>query len=133
MRRRFQRARAPEEKEVRRQAILTAARRLMCETGAAAFSLSELARRSRVSKPNIYRYFENREEVLLHVWIEEVRGLGEDLAVAFAAAPLGSLPATVEAIVAAFTARPQLCEGMALVSPVLERTLSVDAIVTAKQ
>jgi AcrR family transcriptional regulator len=83
-RRKFTRARRPEEKEVRRQQILTAARTLLAERGVSELSLNELARRSRVSKPNVYRYFESREDVLLQLWVDEVRELGERLERAFA-------------------------------------------------
>ncbi len=133
MPRKFQRARKPEEKEIRRQAILKAARRLMSEVGSVELSLTELARRSGVSKPNIYRYFESREEVLLHVWVEEVRELSNRLDASFAAVPVGDIAATAKAIVAAFAAQPRLCELTSIVSPVLERNLSADAIVGAKR
>jgi TetR/AcrR family transcriptional regulator len=130
---RFQRARKPEEKEVRRQAILGAARKLTAEVGANDFSLSELARRSGVSKPNIYRYFESREEVLLQVWVEEVRVLGDRLEDMFADAPDRAVSTTVDVVVLAFEAQPRLCELMGLVAPVLESNLSIEAIVRAKR
>jgi AcrR family transcriptional regulator len=130
---RFQRARKPEEKEVRRQAILAAARKLMREVGTVALSLSELARRSGVSKPNIYRYFESREEVLLQVWVEEVRELGARLARSLPGGRGDDIAATARAIVAGFAAQPRLCELTSLVSPLLERNLSTDAIVAAKR
>lgn len=133
MRRRFQRARKPEEKEVRRQAILTAARKLLGEVGTSELSLSELARRSGVSKTNVYRYFESREDVLLHVWVEEVRALGKNLEAAFAKLAPGDVSGVIAAVVAAFAAQPKLCELMSIVSPVLERHLSAQAIVSAKQ
>jgi AcrR family transcriptional regulator len=133
MRRSFQRARRPEEKEVRRQAILKAARRLMDDVGSLELSLSELARRSGVSKPNIYRYFESREEILLQLWIEEVRELTGRLEVSLAAAPVGDVSAAAQAIVEAFVSRPLLCELMSIVSAVLERNLSAEAILAAKR
>src|SRR5712692_5405304 len=83
-RRTFRRARRPEEKEVRRQQILAAARKLLAGRGVGELSLNELARRAGVSKPNVYRYFESREDVLLQVWVDEVRELGGRLEQAFA-------------------------------------------------
>jgi len=133
MPRKFQRARKPEEKEVRRQAILKAARRLMSEVGTIELSLSELARRSGVSKPNIYRYFESREEVLLQVWIEEVRELTERLAASLAHVPTGDVNAAAAATAAAFAAQPRGCELTSIVSPILERNLSAEAIAEAKR
>ncbi len=129
---RFQRARKPEEKEVRRQAILKASRRLMDQVGAVDFSLSDLARASRVSKPNIYRYFESREEVLLQLWVEEVRELTDRLERSFGKVAAGDIAATSRAVVAGFAARRQLCELTSIISPVVERNLSADAILTAK-
>jgi len=132
MRRRFQRARKPEEKELRRQAVLEAARELLSEVAASELSLSELARRSGISKPNLYRYFESREEVLLQVWVEEVRLLSEALAASFATVKPGNSDGIAQAVVEAFDAQPMLCELTALIAPVLERNLSAKAIVSAK-
>src|SRR5499433_1299187 len=98
-RRKFQRARRPEEKEVRRQQILAAARKLVAEVGVGELSLNELARRSRVSKPNVYRYFESREDVLLQLWVDEVRELGDGLERAFAELPYMDTPAVIAAVV----------------------------------
>jgi AcrR family transcriptional regulator len=133
MPRSFQRARKPEEKEVRRQAILRAARSLMAEVGSIELSMSDLARRSGVSKPNIYRYFESREEVLLQVWIEEVRALGDGLSRAFVAVPAGDIGAVAAALVATFAARPLLCELTSIAASLLEPNLSADAIAAAKR
>jgi AcrR family transcriptional regulator len=133
MRRVFERARKPEEKEVRRRAILTAARRLMSEVGSIDLSLSELARQSNVSKANIYRYFESREEVLLQVWVEDVRELSEHLDLALARVRKNDARGTAAVIAHAFVARPRLSELTSIVSAIIERNLSVDAIATAKQ
>jgi AcrR family transcriptional regulator len=131
-RRRFQRARRPEEKEARRQQILAAARKLLAAQGVGELSLNDLARRSGVSKSNVYRYFESREDVLLQLWVEEVRELGERLEQAFASVAPGDVAGVIAAVVSAFAAQPMLCELTSIASPVLERNLSVDAIVRAK-
>lgn len=106
---------------------------MLDEVTTSELSLNELARRSGVSKPNVYRYFESREEVLLQVWIEEVRELGERLDASFKPLAPGDVDGVVAAIVAAFAAQPKLCELMSMASPVLERNLSTEAIVSAKQ
>jgi AcrR family transcriptional regulator len=131
-RRKFQRARRPEEKEARRQQILTAARKLLAERGVGELSLNELARRSGVSKPNVYRYFESREDALLQLWVDEVRELGERLEQAFVPIAPGDVAGVIAVVVSSFAAQPLLCELTSIVSPVLERNLSVDAIVRAK-
>lgn len=129
----FQRARKPEEKLVRRQAILKAARHLVRKPGPLEFSLSDLARRSGVSKGNLYRYFESREEVLLQLWLEGVRDLAGGLEQALAAVPIGDIGAVSRAIVAGCVARPELCELTSIVSTVIERNLSENAVLSSKR
>jgi AcrR family transcriptional regulator len=132
-RRSFVRARKPEEKEVRRQAILKAARALLDEhENANDLSLNELARRAGISKPNVYRYFESREEVLLQLWVDEVRLFTELLEKGFTRLKTPALDPVVRVIVDAFVASPRMCELTAMCSPVLERNLSADAIAEAK-
>ena len=128
---RFQRARKPEEKDERRRAILLAARDLAREVGARELSLNELGRRSGVSKPNIYRYFESREEVLFRLFVhelEEVVGQVEE--------SLGAAPADVPEIAARLTrvylAHPLFCQLLGMMSETIEHNLSVEAIAAGK-
>ena len=61
----FQRARKPEERIIRRDALLAAAAELFDEGGPAGAGLNAIAARAGFTKSNVYRYFESREEVLL--------------------------------------------------------------------
>ena len=70
----WQRARRPEQKEERRAAILAAAGELLDSEGLEGTGLNAIARASGISKPNLYRYFESREAVLLQLLLEEHRG-----------------------------------------------------------
>ena len=70
-RKKWQRARRPEQKEERRSAILEAATSLLDENGLEGTGLNAIARESGVSKPNIYRYFESREAILLQLLLIE--------------------------------------------------------------
>jgi len=88
---------------------------------------------SSARRPNIYRYFENREGVLLHLWVDEVRELTDRLEHSFERVAAGDIQGTARAVVDAFTDQPRLCELTSIVSPVLERKLSVDAILAAKR
>ncbi|MBM2619491.1 TetR/AcrR family transcriptional regulator [Actinoplanes sp. LDG1-06] len=63
----FQRARTEEQREVRRQAILDVASAMLDEMPVAAVTLNELSRRVGLAKPNVLRYFESREAVLLEL------------------------------------------------------------------
>jgi AcrR family transcriptional regulator len=131
---RFQRARRPEQKDARRRAILDAARELLREVGPIELSLNELGRRSGVSKPNIYRYFESREDVLLQLFVAEIEEL-----VAEIEAELGKPRARVgtvaiaKKISRAFLARPLACQLLGMVSSIIEHNLSAAAIAASKR
>jgi len=127
---RFQRARKPEEKEVRRAAILGAARALAREVGPIALSLNELGRRSGVSKPNIYRYFESREEILLGLLIAELEEAASDIEGALDRR--ADIARVAAAVTRAFLQRPLLCQLIGIVASILEHNLSVEAIAASK-
>jgi len=127
---RFQRARKPEEKEVRRRAILQAARELAREAGPIALGLNELGRRSGVSKPNIYRYFESREEILLRLYAAELTEL-----VASLEARLGAgldIPAVAAIVAREHLSRPLLCQLAGMAASILEHNMSADTIAAVK-
>ena len=63
----FQRARRPEQREARRQAILDAAAAMLAESSVTEVSLRELSKRVGLAKSNVLRYFESREEVFLEL------------------------------------------------------------------
>jgi AcrR family transcriptional regulator len=68
----WQRARRPEQKAVRRKAILDAARTLFSELPYDEISLNGIAREAGISKPNVYRYFSSREEIFLTIFEKEL-------------------------------------------------------------
>ena len=122
----FQRARKPEEKEVRRRAILVAARDLAREVGPINLGLNELGRRSGVSKTNIYRYFESREDILLRLFITELDDIVSHLEKRLGTRQLKR--AKVAAlIVGGYLKRPLLCRLLGIVASILEHNLSADA------
>lgn len=75
----FQRARSPEQQEVRRAAIVAAARSLLDEGPLADISLRELSRAVGLSKSNVVRYFPTREAVFLTVLVDEWRDWLDDV------------------------------------------------------
>ncbi|HEY0714310.1 MAG TPA: TetR/AcrR family transcriptional regulator [Polyangia bacterium] len=130
---RFQRARKPEEKAVRRQALLKAAKRLVTTMGPVDLTLTALAKRSGISKPNIYRYFKSREEVLCQLWIGEVGSLVEDLPATLRGVPIGNIDATAKALAFAFSSQPQLCELTSIMATVIEPQLTFDVVLDMKR
>ena len=76
-----ERARTSEDKELRRRAILDAARALFAERGLAGFAMAEVAARAGLVKGTLYLYWPTREELLLSVleellwqWLDELDG-----------------------------------------------------------
>jgi AcrR family transcriptional regulator len=70
----IQRARRPEQKEVRRQAILDAALSLWLEEGAQGeFTMSRLAEHTGLAKGTLYLYFATQEDLFLTL-LEEMLG-----------------------------------------------------------
>lgn len=67
----WERARKPEQKAVRREEILTAAKSLFAELEYEEISLNGIAREAGFSKPNVYRYYSTREEIFLAIFRDE--------------------------------------------------------------
>lgn len=129
----FQRARKPEERELRREAILAAAAELFDAEGPQGAGLNAIAARAGFTKSNVYRYFESREEVLLSLFLAELDQLCPDLEQRFSGISPGDLDAIAAAIAAAFIARPRLASLSAIVSTTLEQNISEQAVITLKR
>jgi AcrR family transcriptional regulator len=128
---RFQRARKPEEKDVRRRAILFAARDLAREVGPHALSLNEVARRSGLSKPNLYRYFESREHILLCLLVQEIDEVVSTME-EIQGARETDVTVVANALTHAYLSRPLLCQLLGMVASILEHNVSADAIAGSK-
>src|SRR3984957_13298765 len=103
----YQRARRPEQKLERRDAILAAARELALRDGVRAVSLADIADRVGIHKSALLRYFEAREQIFLELtaqawreWATALRaGLGDALpseAVPNGTVPNGTVPRDAE-------------------------------------
>ena len=118
----FQRARRPEHKEQRRQAILSAARRLATDSGVHHVTLSGVAAAVGLAKSNMSRYFGTREEMYLELasecWRDWCRAVvvrlsnGDDVVV--------TLAETLQA-------RPMFCDLLGHTWTSLEHNVSVPA------
>ena len=135
----FQRARSAEQREQRRQVILSTAESMLAELPVAEISLNELSRRVGLAKSNVLRYFESREAVLLALLDEAWKRWLDDLAVDLDKAidPAASVTQRCEQLAAVFAAslaaRPQLCELSSASVAVLERNISFDVALACKQ
>lgn len=143
----FQRARRPEQKAERREAILAAAAELARRDGVRAVTLSGIARAVGIHKSALLRYFETREQIFLELtarewrdWESEVTGaLAEmtpsDGAVAASGDPRS--PETADAVAAllacSFVSRPLLCDLLPHAALNLERHASMEAVRAYKE
>jgi AcrR family transcriptional regulator len=139
----YQRARRPEQKIERRDAILGAARELALRDGVRAVSLADIAARVGIHKSALLRYFETREQIFLELtaaaWREWTAALHAELdpAAPDSASPgpadPGSSGAGAQALVAdvfarSFGDRPLLCDLIAHTPLNLERNVSVETV-----
>lgn len=117
----YQRARSPERKLERREAILAAARSLASERSVREVSLGDIGRRVELAKSNLLRYFESREDIFLTLLLREWTEWSAE-----AAARLRDDPAT--ALAATLNARPLLCDLLSEQAAVLERNVSAETV-----
>jgi AcrR family transcriptional regulator len=128
-----QRARKEEDKELRRRAILDAARGLFSERGLVGFAMGDVAERTGLTRPALYRYWPTRESLLLAVleellwqWLDELDGRLDD------ARPPAS-PARLAAIVCeSLASYAPLGRLLAVLQTVLERNVPTATIVRFK-
>jgi AcrR family transcriptional regulator len=123
----FQRARRPEHKEERREAILAAARELAGERPVREISLGDIARRVGLAKSNLLRYFESREDVFLRLLLREWESWRISLTerLRSSAATADDVATTIARTIAE---RPLFCDLISEMSAVLERNVSVAAV-----
>src|ERR1700753_1306934 len=118
----FQRARRPEQRGGRRQAILGVAEAMLAQDPTAEISLREISRRVGLATSNVLRYFESREAIFLELlaressaWLDALKhtleGLDPDTG-----APPRARAARVWA--ATLAERPTLCELWSVMSSV---------------
>ncbi|WP_405667182.1 TetR/AcrR family transcriptional regulator [Streptomyces sp. NBC_01166] len=134
----FQRARTEEQREIRRRAILDMASAMLDEMPVAAVTLNELSRRVGLAKPNVLRYFESREAVLLELldrflqeWLTELAG---ELAVIDEELPMAERAAAVAEILSrSLSGRVVLCDLFGAQGSVLEHNVSVEVVARYKR
>lgn len=130
----FTRARRPEEVAQRREEIVAAATTLLGRHGLDQISLNGIAREAGLAKSAVYRYFESREAIFLHILERDFRDWLDEVEYA-----LGKLKgcddagAVAVALTAATVRQPRLCQLVSSLASVLEQNLSEQAILSFKQ
>ncbi len=128
----FQRARSPAQQELRRAAIVAAARSLLDEGQLADISLRELSRAVGLSKSNVVRYFPTREAVFLTVLVDDWRLWLDDVERRLAAPTrkrrVDSRSVEVaHALAGSLVEHQRYCDLLASCPSVLERNVPVEA------
>ncbi|WBB89431.1 TetR/AcrR family transcriptional regulator [Verrucosispora sp. WMMC514] len=135
----FQRARTEEQREIRRRAILDAASAMLDEMPVAAVTLNELSRRAGLAKPNVLRYFESREAVLLELLDRFLAEWLADLTAALTNGIDAKLPMAERAVAVAeilsrsLSGRVVLCDLFGAQGSVLEHNVSVEVAIRHKR
>jgi AcrR family transcriptional regulator len=133
MKTRFIRARKPEDQEQRRAHLLKTARQMLEKNpDQLSISLNEIARRGKMAKSNVYRYFETREALLVALlwdeWVIWFNQLQKDI---------NQKRMPLKALIAILTRtlgeRRILCGLTSALPLILEQNLSVEAIKTFKR
>ncbi|RCV49500.1 TetR/AcrR family transcriptional regulator [Marinitenerispora sediminis] len=116
----FLRARRPEHKRQRREAILAAARGLAAESGVRGVSLGDVAAAVGLAKSNVVRYFGSREEIFLELAAEGWREWADDV--------VGRLRRgddAIDALAETHAERPLFCDLIGQIPATLEHNISV--------
>jgi AcrR family transcriptional regulator len=124
----FQRARRPEQKEQRREAILAAAADLARRDGVRAVSLSDIARAVGIHKSALLRYFETREQIFLELTAREWRDWEAEVTTALGEIAAGDSEAVATTLARSFVSRPLLCDLLPHAALNLERHASIEAV-----
>jgi AcrR family transcriptional regulator len=130
----FIRARKPAQKAQRRLAILDAAAQLLADGGLDRVGLNAIARQSGLTKSNLYRYFESREQILLELLIADEAAWVTSLEVALAPlAGSNDARAVGSAVARTLCEHERLCLLTTVLATVLEQNVSLETVVAFKQ
>ncbi len=127
----FQRARRPEQKQQRQDAILDAARELALRDGVRNVSLADIADLVGIHKSALLRYFETREQIFLELTAQAWRGWARALHAELDDASPGSAGSTAlvaDVVASSFADRPLLCDLIPHTALNLERNVSPDGV-----
>lgn len=124
----WQRARQPDQKDIRRATIVETAKRLLDEPPCDP-SLREIAAEAGLSASSIYRYFSSREAVLLHVLGDDMGAWLTDTCDALDALPDGCDGDTIAEVLVRVTAdRGRMIHLLGQRAMLLERAAAAEEV-----
>ena len=95
--------------------------------------LNELARQAQMTKSNVYRYFENREALLLALLEEESGHWRSDLGARLAAAARVTPELIARDFASASAAYPLMCHLFSILPSIIERNVSTELLTAFKR
>lgn len=122
----FVRARSPEHKLQRREAILAAALELAARDGVQGVTLGAVAAAVGIAKSNVLRYFGTREEIYLALAAQQWHEWASDVATRLGELS-GDSAALAGTLTSALTTRPVFCDLQSVLATTLERHAGLDA------
>jgi AcrR family transcriptional regulator len=129
----FQRARSTENKRLRAEALVEAARSLALEAGVASVTLTAMAARAGVHHSAVRRYFTSHKEVLLHLAAEGWTRWSDTVSKGLRAHGPMSPGRVAESLADGLAADPLFCDLLANVPLDLEHEVSIDRVVDFKR
>ncbi|MEM9194909.1 MAG: TetR family transcriptional regulator [Myxococcota bacterium] len=127
------RARCEAQKSQRRSTLLEAAARLLATQPIDEISLNAIAREANVSKANVYRYFESREELFLHLALEAASAWSTSVIQRLDRLDrLGDEAGVARAFTETTVEHPVFARLVSVLSTVLERNVSVEVVARFK-
>ena len=128
----FQRARSPEAKQHREDAILAAARSLGAKRGIRQITLTDIADTVGMHKSALLRYFETREQIFLRLTAEDWREWSAALRAKLERIGGSPTAKTAKTVASAFSTtlaeRGMFCDLLAQAPLNLERNVSLEAV-----
>src|SRR5688572_27609672 len=122
-----QRARSDGDKQLRRGAILEAARRLLGRVDWSDLRIEEVARGAGMAKASVFRYFPTKEELVLEVYLAELEEIFARLGAELAGHRARSAERLGRAMAATLVAHPLFVRLSTAVHAVLARRISVSS------
>jgi AcrR family transcriptional regulator len=117
----FQRARSDEAKEIRRDALLGAARVLFEERSYEALTVDAVARAARIAKGTVYLYFATKEAIFLELTLTELERWLSSLSRPLREVEVGNTHALAKLLATSIGRRPTLRRLLMLLPGTLER------------
>ncbi len=126
------RARQPEQKAERRDAIVAAAGAAFAQGGFAAITMAGVARAVGLAKGTLYLYFRSKEELFVAVLEQELDGWQGELVERLEGSQDRSPQGLAADLSRSILARPNMVRLLAILSPVLEANVPEDTAIAFK-